>query len=211
MTNIINKLSQYNKLNIVDIGHHKGHFIENFISKFPENIEKYILAIDPHDYKTGLNNKFIQKAISTKIGKRKFFIYNEPGCNSLSEMLLENKFQRPNEIIKTDEIEVECVTLESILNEENFDFIHYLKIDAQGCDLDVVKSAGELIKKCIFVQIESCNAKQEDHLMYINQNTKAKDIEYMKNKGFELFLEYDHSKTSCPESDLIFINLEYEN
>lgn len=210
MTNIINKLSQYSKLNIIDVGHHQGHFIENFKLNF-KNIELYVLAIDPSDYKTGLNNKFIQKAVSTKTGKNKFFIYNEAGCNSLNEMLLENKFQRPSEIKKTDEIEVECVTLESILNEENFDIIHYLKIDAQGHDLDVVMSAGELIKKCIFVQIESCNAKEEDHLMYVNQNTREKDIEYMKSKGFKLFLEYDYSKQSCPESDLIFINLEYEN
>lgn len=205
-------LKKYKSLYIVDLGHHRGHFIGDFVKKTESlNLPLYCLAIDPIDYNTGLNNKFIQTAISTKTGKRKFYTYSEPGCNSLNEMLLDNKFQRPQEIKKTGEIEVPCVTLASILDHLKPKLIHYLKVDAQGNDADCVKSAGEWLDKCLFIQMETCVAKTSDTLMYKNQNTRDSDIEYMLSKGFELFDEWDHSAISCPEADLIFFNRKLYN
>lgn len=200
-------LDKYKDLYIVDLGHHLGHFVGDFIRKIePLNVPVYVLAIDPIDYNTGLNNKFIQAAISTKTGKRKFYTYSEPGCNSLNEMLLDNKFQRPQPIEKTGEIEVPCVTLASILDHLKPDMIHMLKVDAQGNDLDCIKSAENWLDKCLFVQMETCVAKTADTLMYKNQNTRDSDVEYMLSRGFELFDEWDHSDVSCPEADLIFFN-----
>jgi len=200
-------LQKYPSLYAVDIGAHRGHWAMDFSKKVaPLNKYLYVLAIDPIDYNTGLHNKYIQAAISTKTGKRKFYTYSEPGCNSLNEMLLDNKFQRPQEIKKTGEIEVPCVTLASILDHLQPEMIHMLKVDAQGNDADCVKSAGDWLSKCLFIQMETCVAKTADTLMYENQNTRDSDIEYMLSQGFELFDEWDHSAVSCPESDLIFFN-----
>lgn len=209
MTNIIDKLLRYDRINAVDIGHHKGNWAESFADKIPKDKFLYVLGVDPIDHGSTWNNKFIQKAISTKTGKRKFFTYSEPGCNSLNEMILENKFHRPQAIAKESEIEVDCVTLESVLDEFNFDLIHYLKVDAQGNDLDVIKSAGLWLNECMFVQMETCVSKHHDMMMYKNQNTRAEDIDYMKERGFELIDEWDHSAVSCPEADLIFFNTRY--
>ncbi len=192
-------LKKYDRLNVLDIGHHKGHFAEEF-SKKVAPLDKYLycVGIDPIDHGSTSNNLFIQKAVSTKEGIRKFHLYNEQGCNSLNEMLLDNKFQRPQEILKTGETEVACVKLSKILQELNLKTIHYLKIDAQGNDRDVLESAEDWLQKCLFVQIETCVAKSDDELMYKNQNTRDSDVEYMKSKGFELFDEWDHSANSCP-------------
>lgn len=203
---MLEPLNKYSRLNIIDVGHHKGDWIRDFSRQIPKDKFVYCVGIDPIDHKSEWNNLFIQKAVSTKTGTRKFYTYSEPGCNSLNEMLLENKFQRPQEINKVGEIEVECVTLESILDDLGLDMIHYLKVDAQGNDLDVVKSAGEWLKKCLFVQMETCVATQDDNMMYENQNTRAADISFMESQGFELVKEMDHSSVSCPEADLIFYN-----
>lgn len=208
MTNtMLDLLKKYDRINFVDVGHHKGHAAEDF-SKKVSPLGKYIycVGIDPIDHGSPMNNLFIQKAVSTKDGIRKFHLYNEEGCNSLNEMLLENKFQRPQHIEKTGETEVVCAKLSSILRELNFEIVHYLKIDAQGNDRDVLESAEDWLQKCLFVQIETCVAKSTEELMYKNQNTRDSDIEYMKSKGFELFEEWDHSADSCPEADLIFFN-----
>lgn len=206
MLDILNK---YDRINYIDVGHHKGHASADFAKKIiPINKYLYAVGIDPINYGSNTNNLFIQKAISTKVGKRKFHTYSEPGCNSLSEMLLENKFQRPKHIERTGEIEVECVTLSSILDDLDLGVIHYLKIDAQGNDRDVLESGESWLNRCLFVQLETCVAKTPDTLMYKNQNTRDSDIQYMLSKGFELYDEWDHSNVSCPEADLIFFNRE---
>lgn len=204
---MIEFLKKYNNLNIIDIGSHKGHWSAEFSEKIkPINKNIYCVGIDPIDHGQHNCNLFIQKAISTKTGKRKFYLYSEQGCNSLNEMILDNNFQRPQHIEKTGEIEVECSTLSSILDTLELDIIHYLKVDAQGNDRDVLESGEKWLPKCLFVQIETCVAKSAKELMYKNQNTRNSDIEYMLSKGFELYDEWDHSAVSCPEADLIFFN-----
>jgi len=207
MRDILPFLEKYDSLYILDLGHHKGDWSHDFSQKIaPLNKFIYCVGIDPIDYDTGACNLFIQKAISTEVGTRKFNTYSEPGCNSLNEMLLDNKFQRPQEINKTGEIEVECDTLTNVLNFLQPEIVHYLKIDAQGNDRNVIESGKEWLDSILFVQMETCVAKTFDTLMYENQNTRDSDIEYMLSKGFELFDEWDHSAVSCPEADLIFFN-----
>lgn len=212
MRDILPFLEKYHSLYILDLGHHRGHWSRDFSKKvLPLNKFLYCIGIDPINYDTGACNFFIQKAISTEVGTRKFNTYSEPGCNSLNEMLLDNKFQRPQEINKTGEIEVECDTLTNVLNFLQPEIIHYAKIDAQGADLSVIKSGEEWLDSILFIQMETCVAKTSDTLMYENQNTRDSDIEYMLSKGFELFDEWDHSAVSCPEADLIFFNRKLYN
>lgn len=213
---IYQKLQKFDTLYIVDVGHHKGCFIQKFKMHFP-NKKFFVVAIDPINYNSGLYDLFFQVAISTKTSKSKFNIYDEPGCNSLKDMKLENLTRAKDQggwfcnhnINKIKEIEVDCSTLEDILNPLNLDIIHFLKVDAQGSDLDVVLSAGESIKKCIFIQIESCTSVKADGIMYEGQTNMEKDIQKIENLGFKLIEVQDHSAVSCPEADLIFINTDY--
>lgn len=207
MRDILPFLDKYPSIILLDVGFHKGDFSRDFSKRIsPLNKYLHVIGIDPIDYGSESCNVFIKAAVSTQEGVRIFNTYSEPGCNSLNEMLLENKFQRPQEIQKTGEIEVNCERLDRILDALNPEFIHYFKIDAQGNDRDVLQSGEKWLPKCLFVQMETCVAKTADTLMYKNQNTRDSDIEYMLSKDFELFDEWDHSAVSCPEADLIFFN-----
>lgn len=76
-------------------------------------------------------------------------------------------------------IKVPVIKLEYILERIPFEYVEFLKIDAQGNDNNVILSAGELIKKCAVVSVERVNGE------YIGENN-MNILEYMKNKNFEL-------------------------
>ncbi len=207
---------------IVDVGHHRGHFIQSFMAN--RNREDfYIVAIDPIDYKSGLFDEYHQVGISTETGTRKFNLYDEPGCNSLLDMKLQDRVDSLDkeegwfcayQINKIGEIEINVVTLESLLESRvslnESPAIHYLKVDAQGNDLDVLKSIGKDILQSIeFIQLESCVAKREKQLMYIGQTVLDQDVEFLNSNGFQMIDMKDHSKSAPPEADIVFQNTRW--
>lgn len=82
---------------------------------------------------------------------------------------------------------------------ENIPYVEHLKIDAQGFDYEIVKSAGDSLKKCAVVSVEICAQNEYAH-SYI-----AKDmINYIAAQGFKEIPgteEHEHGTAS-------FINLE---
>jgi FkbM family methyltransferase len=76
-------------------------------------------------------------------------------------------------------------TLKHIIEENNLqqDIIHILKVDAQGNDLNVVKSIGKYLKNVMFIIIESNN----DHTrLYKDTHSFTEDYSYLKSNHFEL-------------------------
>jgi FkbM family methyltransferase len=213
---IKNTLDSYSKLCLIDIGYHKGHFTQDFLKLFSNfsrsNIK--IIGVDPIDYGVILYDKFYNNAISSKEGDRNFFMYDEPGCNSLSEMNFENLTNKKDgdgwycryNINRVGEKTIKAITLEQVIKESNEDLIHFLKIDTQGNDIDVIKSGDESINKVLFIQMESCVAKNESQLMYKNQTTMQYDVEYMLSKNFKLIDYIDYSADAPPEANLFFVN-----
>jgi len=116
----------------------------------------------------------------------KFFITaNDPGCSSL---------YFPKEFPIERIIEVPIFSLSAFFDLFPFDshpVIDYIKIDAQGADLDIVKSAGHyLAERVIYITIEAENN------LYEHTVNSSKDIDtYMKNIGF---IQYNSSYTSDP-------------
>jgi len=213
---IADKLNSYNKLCLIDIGYHKGHFTQDFLNLFSHlsrtNIK--IIGVDPIDYEVRLCDKFYNNAVSSEEGDRTFFLYDEPGCNSLSEMNLENLTNKNGgngwycgyNINKIGQKTIKAITLEQIITESKEELIHFLKIDTQGHDIDVVASAGKSIEKVLFIQMESCVAKNESQLMYKNQTTLKDDVKYMSTKNFKLIGFIDYSSNAPPEANLFFVN-----
>jgi FkbM family methyltransferase len=201
---------------VVDIGHHKGHFIEHLTSTFliPRK-SLYVHGVDPINYNSSWADVFDEVAIASEIGNRQFNIYDEPGCNSLFNMRTDALTLEKNSsgwfsnymINKIDEIQVKTVTLDSILSK--YPLVHYLKIDAQGSDLDVLRSGHDCLKSVIFVQIESSVANNPNELMYEGQSYLSDNLNFMKSMGFSLVQVIDHSSEAPPEADVIFINNLY--
>jgi FkbM family methyltransferase len=79
-----------------------------------------------------------------------------------------------------------------LLSFDNIEYIEYIKIDAQGSDLDIIKSGGEYIsEKVVFVTLEP----DGDQYSGAGHNTTENITEYMNSIGFQ---KIKHPNTSDP-------------
>jgi len=78
---------------------------------------------------------------------------------------------------------VPTMRLDTFMNEAGIKSVDYLKIDAQGLDLEVVKSAGDRLRDVAKVQLEATTAS---YRQYEGAPDKSVIIEYMESKGFRL-------------------------
>ena len=84
---------------------------------------------------------------------------------------------------------------------DRFEYIDYIKIDAQGADFDIIKSAGDYLKeRVVFITAEP------EHMFYINtaHNTYANMINYLVSQNF---IQINHPNTSDPT----FINKKFQH
>ena len=109
-----------------------------------------------------------------------------PGTGSL----LESKHQNNGKVL------VPIITLNDILQRIPFEYVEFLKIDAQGNDELIIQSAGELIKKCAVVAVEILCGEYKNEV-------GINIMKYMKNNGFKLI----DSKHGCN----IFLNILFEH
>ncbi len=83
---------------------------------------------------------------------------------------------------------------------DRFPYIEYIKVDAQGADLDIIKGAGKyLSERIVFVTLEPESAQYEN----CQNNTESNMTEYMTSQGFE---RIHHPNTNDPT----FVNSKYK-
>ena len=78
---------------------------------------------------------------------------------------------------------VKCMRLDSIINQYSISLIPHLKIDTQGHDFEVIKSAGSKIKIIKYIE---CEVQVTNFEIYKNQSKKQELIKYMIDNDFEL-------------------------
>jgi FkbM family methyltransferase len=84
---------------------------------------------------------------------------------------------------------------------DRFEYIDYIKIDAQGADLDIIKGAGDYLKdRVVFITAEP----ESNQYVGCNHNTTENMIEYLKTQGFE---KINHPNTCDPT----FLNNKYKH
>jgi hypothetical protein len=84
---------------------------------------------------------------------------------------------------------------------DRFEYIDYIKIDAQGADLDIIKSAGDYLKeKVVFITAEP------ESICYngCQHNTTENMIEYLKTQNF---VKVNHPNTNDPT----FLNNKFKH
>jgi hypothetical protein len=152
---------------------------------------------------------------SGKLEERVFYsTKNDVGCSSLLKPRHEHWFDK--------EMKVKCIDLYSFLKliPERFEYVEHVKIDAQGCDFRIIKSAKDLIKKIVFLTLECGNEATEYHCDKKDSGHVKKDIEfYMTEMGFKLVdsvLLYSNKKSEknvihygSSEPNITFVNLKY--
>lgn len=206
------------RVNLVDVGCHKGHFIQRLRNAWPKEVRS--IGIDPINYCITDFDVYVCKAVDNvdRETTRGFYQYIEPGCNSLLQMMTKSVVHErglPGWYvgweIETNEshIEVLCDSLENILNGNNIfgdEIIDYLKIDTQGNDVNVVRSLRSWINRVRYVQIESVSSHNPKNTLYYGQTLMEDDIKTMAKLGFDVIFTQDYSKEASPEADVIFKN-----
>ena len=102
-------------------------------------------------------------------------------------------------------IKIKTIRLDKIIKEHKLKEVHYLKIDSEGNDLNVLKSLGKEIKKIWGFELETWNEKKT---LWKNQHW-IKDCEkFIKKSGFQIVRKFVHGKGRstdllCIRNDLV--------
>jgi len=84
---------------------------------------------------------------------------------------------------------------------DRFEYIDYIKIDAQGADFDIIKSAGDYLKdRVVFITAEPESSQYNG----CQHNTTENMIEYLKSQNFE---KINHPNTVDPT----FLNNKFKH
>ena len=215
------------EINIIDVGCARGAFLRH-VKDFFEDV--YSIGIDPldhgahrADYSLGDFTYYVQCAIDNvkEESTAKFFINSDDQASSLLEMDFENITSEVGErdskyfiggadnLSIRDTIEVNVTRLDKIIEKYIGNrAIHFLKIDAEGNDLNVVKSLGKFINYPLFIALE-CSSHSDDNIRIFKNGCHINDIiPFMEENGYRIYEKIDHSldpDNRTQMHDLIFI------
>lgn len=107
------------------------------------------------------NYVVVPKAITDYDGTVTFYIAGQHdwGCSSIHEFNdnLDETWPGRTDFKKTEEIEVECITMRTFILENNIERIDYMHCDTQGNDLAVLRSFGDCIDRLVGGKVEVFN------------------------------------------------------
>ena len=132
------------------------------------------------------NVELIDKAVNEYDGTCKFYPINpsktkttwEDGNPGASSLFIAND-NYPFEKYVQDEIEVDCVRIDTIVKERNIDKVDIIWMDLQGAELIALKSIGDILKNVSIICTET-----EMTPMYKNQ-ALFKDIDFFLKENFD--------------------------
>ena len=162
------------------------------------------LPICRENSKNHLNIELIDKAVNDYNGTCKFYPINpsktettwEDGNPGASSLFIANGTY-PFEKYVQDEIEVECVRIDTTLQERNIDKVDIIWMDLQGAELIALKSLGDILKNVSIICTET-----EMNPMYRDQ-ALFKDIDDYLKEDFD----FVHGNLSTRwGTDVIYVN-----
>jgi len=128
-------------------------------------------------------------AVGVKDGFSDFYLSSDDGdgCSSLlpfdPDGLKRWVGTTPVPLGTTEIVSVPIIRLDTFLNREGIQHVDYLKVDAQGTDLDVVRSLGDRIKDVAVIMVEVIIAEVS---LYMGQSEKDALVEFLQQAGFQL-------------------------
>ena len=171
-------------MNILDIGSHNGK-TKSPTHHYLNNNKYQVYHIEPNPYLhedlDKHNSILIKCAVSDFDGTAQFY-FDKRGFNNRKSKTnyktgmrcsLEKDNEYINSFLTDDYVDVPVKTLDTIINENNIDSIHLLKIDTEGSDYKILNEYSFDIKPLFILT--------EDFI-----ETNKKKWELLKNKGYEL-------------------------
>jgi len=144
---------------------------------FKNNIDRYEL---PNN-----NITLIEKAVSDTSGK---LIFNRAldddrkGAGSSGTVLRPTTHLERHPHVKFEQIEIECITLDSWFNKQNLDYIDFAWTDVNGAEISLLRGAQNILKHIKYLQLECI-----DWSLWENQPTKNELLSLIPN--FEIIKE----------------------
>ncbi len=206
------------KINLIDVGNVGGLFKP--WDNHQEKIGKR-LNFEPRETATGSDNIISKSAcLWEKAEERNFYIYRgfngtgsslfmqnydfvlqnyeslkNQGSKSLAETWLERS-------LPVDVERVQCQTLDNVLDELNTPYpFHFLKIDAQGAEYQILKGAEKYLRKdCYGLQLEL-------FVLPLYKGIRLLDdvVVYLDMLGFELVKKYPAHGSFSSQHDCVFL------
>lgn len=194
------ELKKYDKINVIDVGAARASFLVE-LEKYFDLGDVYAVGIDPFDH--GVKDhydKFYQACIDDVKKPVEMDFYMNAIDDQASSLCVpaedkKNAFREP--------IKVQVLNLNDII-EDNIPegTIHFLKIDAEGKDLHIVKSLRkDVLNRIKYIAVECPMTKPRLE----GEVVKEKCIEYFQSINFEVFYVHDTDNGS-DVSDVVFVN-----
>lgn len=153
-----------------------------------------------------LNNyTVIPKAVCLTNGQTQFNICKYGGASSILPFRAEEELIKHWSANRTDihysgvSYDVETIRLDTFIEDNNLqdtiiDFIH---IDAQGVDLDVLKSLGKYISNVFAGVVETVNESEKSIYIGQNDNTLENVKIFLESNGFYITNIESNDSTQC--------------
>lgn len=196
------------KLVVVDIGCRWG-----FTKRFTDAEGTFhVFGFDPDSEECKkLNARYNHHAVSIlpialagSKGRRTLFVTSEPACSSLlaPDPALTEKYPALNCARQVSSIEIDTVTLDDWVAENNVEKIDYMKIDTQGTELEILQGSIAALQhvRCLEVEVEF-------NRIYLGQPLFSDVDGFLRDQGFVLWkltnqVHYSsHGKPDVPLGD----------
>lgn len=198
---------------IIEVGANSGGDSFNYASQ-PNT---FLYAFEPVPYlgnnltgsldNAGISNyKLIRNAVSNTNGKTTFYISGPDeshnyACSSLNQFAdnIQTTWGGRSDFSHIDSIDVNTIRLDRFIEQEDIKEIEYLHIDAQGSDLNVLKSLGD---KAEIVKAGKCEAANKVALYKDVDNSVYSIMEWLGNNGFKISYINNHHGQTITINDL---------
>jgi FkbM family methyltransferase len=188
-------------LMVVDIGARRG--FESHWSVYGDQVKMIGFEADAKECErlnqqaAGSGNRFFPVALHQSRGKRSFYITAQPSSSGFYPPNMRFVQRLPDEVnlsvIKT--VEMDTVDFDSFASENGIDSIDFIKLDTEGCELDILQGAARSLKKVIGLSIEV------EFLQLHEGQPVFGDIDsFLRPLGFMLYdlTIYRHSRKALP-------------
>ena len=201
----------------VDVGASDGRVCRNWIDRVKVG-HVYAFEPCPNNFKnlkkktaTYANFHIYPYAVSSKDQKEvNFYLSNQDNYSSLckhnDDAIRKWKYPPGRRLFRNfPPIKVKSIRLDKFLRENRIKFVDYMKINARGHDLEVLKGLGRSI---VNVRELVVNVSLTDFDLYEGQtNQKEKVVDFLVNKGFKLRRTDPISKHQ--EENLYFLSTRF--
>ena len=210
-TNFVSKLLSGKKLVALDVGAQGGFFNESIFSK-KYNIFFEPIVVEPIEAEakklSDQNYKVISKGLWSKNCKKKLYVLGKRSGSSSMYKPNESTFNLYGFKKKdfplfdiSEEIDVECTTIQESLDKFNIKNLDFLKIDTQGSELEILKGLGDYLPLMMKIEVQIVP-------MYENVPNWSELVNYLYKINYMTceWVEIGSHITRTPaEIDMIFI------